>query len=166
MLDHVWLGSLSAATADQETPDMSFDDQPRRCTIPDCPQCRQAEEQFREDCFRAGLGMPPRGEPWPHSVPGGFAAKITETVANRGSGYGHPQDNHQLTADLWSAWLKRRLGVDISLSAEDVCALNVLQKLSRAAHATKDDTWEDVAGYAENVAMLARHQRNNLPRAA
>lgn len=94
------------------------------------------------------------------SVPKGFAPLIATTVRERGHAYGSPGDNHQVTADLLSIWLSRRLGLDIRLSAEDVCAINVLQKLSRAAFASKDDTWLDIAGYTENVAMLPSSKRN------
>lgn len=97
----------------------------------------------------------------PPPPPPGFAERIVELVKNRGSDYAHPSDNHQLTADLWSAWASRRLGVSVSFSAEDVCVLNVLQKLSRLAHVTKDDSWLDVLGYGENVAMLRSDQRNS-----
>lgn len=94
------------------------------------------------------------------SIPGGFAAQVLGTVRSRGSSYGHPQDNHQLTADLLSAWLSRRLDIPIKLSAEDVCVMNILQKISRIAFETKDDSLLDIAGYTENVAMLAPSQRN------
>jgi hypothetical protein len=94
------------------------------------------------------------------SVPEGFSQRVTDLVRNRGSDYGNPAENHQLTADMWSVWLSRRLRQDIKLSAEDVCMLNVLQKQSRLAFRTKDDSWFDVAGYTENVAMLRPEQRN------
>lgn len=97
-----------------------------------------------------------------HSTPGGFAAQVTETVVNRGSDYGKPSDNHQTTADIWSAWLSRRLGRTTRITAEDVCLLNSLQKHSRLASSTKDDSLLDIAGYIENVAMLKSHQRNQL----
>jgi hypothetical protein len=98
-----------------------------------------------------------------HSVPGGFAAKVTELVSNRGSDYGTPAENHQLTADLFGLWMQRRSEVHggaVTMTAEDVCVFNVMQKLSRLAFVTKDDSWFDIAGYAENVAMLRKDQRN------
>lgn len=89
-----------------------------------------------------------------------FAAQVVQTVQDRGGTYGHPSDNHQLTADLLSAWLSRRLGVEVKVSPEDVCMINVLQKCSRLAFVTKDDSWLDVAGFTENVGMLKPEQRN------
>jgi hypothetical protein len=94
--------------------------------------------------------------PWPE--------QIIETVACRGSAYGTPSSNHQLTANLWSAWLTRRMGIPIAFSAEDVCMLNILQKASRLAERTKDDSWLDIMGYSENVSRLEPEQRNgSLP---
>ena len=42
------------------------------------------------------------------------------------------------------------------VSAADVCALNILQKLSRDRHAAKRDNLVDVAGYAENMDRIRR----------
>lgn len=95
-----------------------------------------------------------------HSVPEGFAPGVQKLVRERGDSYGSPAENHQLTADLWSLWMSRRLRKDVKFSAEDVCMLNALQKQSRLAFKTKDDSWFDVAGYAENVAMIRLDQRN------
>lgn len=72
----------------------------------------------------------------------------------RNQEYGHPLDNHQATADILRAWIRRRFGVDIELTAEDVCWLNILQKASRGANITKRDTIVDVAGYAANIEMI------------
>jgi hypothetical protein len=94
------------------------------------------------------------------SVPGGFSPRVTELVRERGSDYGTPADNHQLTADLWSLWLSRKLGREVKFTAEDVCHFNILQKQSRLAFKTKDDSCFDIAGYVENIAMLRAEQRN------
>ena len=67
----------------------------------------------------------------------------------RRSTYGHPRDNHTRTAALWSAFL------GISLSARQVCMMNILQKVSRDAHGVAHrDTLVDIAGYARNAEML------------
>ena len=62
--------------------------------------------------------------------------------------YGSPSQNHGRTASLWSAYL----GVEVS--ADDVCAMNILQKLSRLKHAYTRDSLVDIAGYAANVEMM------------
>lgn len=82
------------------------------------------------------------------------AARLTSS--DRQKDYGHPLDNHGLTGDLWGAWLERRFrleGGTLELTAEDVCDLNALQKLSREAHARKRDTDVDVCGYMRNKEM-------------
>ena len=87
------------------------------------------------------------------------AARLTSN--DRQKDYGHPLDNHGLTGDLWGAWLERRFrlpGGTLELTAEDVCDLNALQKLSREAHARKRDTDVDVCGYMRNKEM-ARDER-------
>lgn len=95
------------------------------------------------------------------ALPGGtYAQQILETVTQRGNDYGHPSVNHQLTADLWSEWFSRKTGISVSFLAEDVCVFNILQKLSRLGERSKDDTWLDVMGFAENVSMLRPEQRN------
>lgn len=77
-----------------------------------------------------------------------------DAVVERSAGYGRPADNHACTAQMWSAYLSRRLGVDVALGARDVCWLNVLQKLSRDAHLPDDDNVIDTVGYAINVGLL------------
>jgi hypothetical protein len=94
-----------------------------------------------------------------HSVPEGFAAKVMDTVRNRGGDYGTPADNHQLTADLLTSYFSRRFNRPVRFTAEDVCVFNIVQKMSRLAYASKDDSYLDICGYAENVAMLRPEQR-------
>lgn len=62
--------------------------------------------------------------------------------------YGHPLDNHTRTADLWSTYL------GVPITAEQVCFLNILQKVSRAMNAVTRDGLVDIAGYAQNVQMI------------
>jgi hypothetical protein len=66
----------------------------------------------------------------------------------RGDDYGHPLDNHSRTAALWSTYLAREV------TPEDVCMLNILQKVSRAMNSITRDTLVDVAGYAANIEMV------------
>ncbi len=77
--------------------------------------------------------------------------KAAATVADRRTRYGEPQLNHTCTARLWRAWLLRRHGVDIPLTARDVCWLNTLQKASRDADTPGEDNLIDTAGFAENA---------------
>ena len=78
---------------------------------------------------------------------------------DRRDSYGHPLDNHQRTADFWGTYL------GIKLTPEDVCMLNILQKISRSMHSLKRDSIVDIIGYAENVDMIQqeREKRNEAP---
>jgi len=67
---------------------------------------------------------------------------------NRRNDYGTPLENHSRTARLWSAYLKREV------SAEDVCMLNILQKISRGMHSITPDTLVDICGYARNIQIV------------
>lgn len=86
------------------------------------------------------------------------------TSGDRNHQYGSPLANHTCTAALWSTWLARRHGVALTLTPDDVCALNILQKMSRAANSAeiKRDTIVDVAGFARNIEMVQdeRERRN------
>jgi hypothetical protein len=77
----------------------------------------------------------------------------------RNSDYGHPLDNHSRTAAFWSTYL------GVAISAEDVCMLNALQKISRGMNSITHDTLVDVAGYAANIEMIQRERerRDQLP---
>jgi hypothetical protein len=78
------------------------------------------------------------------------AARITST--DRNQSYGHPLDNHSRTAALWSAYL------GISLTARDVCWLNVLQKGSRDRHRPGRDNIVDGCGFLRNAEMVEDEQ--------
>lgn len=72
--------------------------------------------------------------------------------------YGHPTANHNRTATLWNAYLKgRNNGLLGSLDAEDVCILNILQKISRHAHSRKRDNLVDIVGWATNAHIVGNY---------
>ena len=75
------------------------------------------------------------------------------TAGARREAYGKPQENHSRTATLWSAYLHAR-GYPRALSPADVCAFNVLQKMSRQMHAHSADNLVDMIGYVLNWAEL------------
>ena len=103
----------------------------------------------------------PSATPYQPSSPS-FVDSIAETMAQRQSDYAHPADNHEITAELLNAyWRGRQRGNGPGrITEEDVCVFNVLQKISRLAHQTHEDSWRDVVGYAENVSQLTPEQRN------
>jgi hypothetical protein len=77
----------------------------------------------------------------------------------RSRDYGAALDNHTATADMLSAYLRRKYGFPLELTAEDVCLFNVLQKVARLAN-TPDhrDSLVDIAGYAGNVEMVQQER--------
>ena len=77
------------------------------------------------------------------------------TGGDRNRSYGNPRDNHARTARLWSAYLMGKYGFALVLDADDVCYLNILQKVSRSmCDSEHRDTWTDIAGYARNLEMM------------
>ena len=68
--------------------------------------------------------------------------------SSRMKDYGTPLDNHTLTAELFSAYL------GVPITAEQVCYLNILQKISRSVHSFKRDNLVDIAGYTYNLQMI------------
>lgn len=93
-----------------------------------------------------------------HQVIGSdIALEANAIVEERGRDYGHPAENHDCTAALWNSYLHRRYGRRYEvprLDAEDVCVLNVLQKISRQAHTRKRDNLVDIIGFVINMDML------------
>lgn len=99
-----------------------------------------------------------------------FVDEINRVMTERQGQYASPADNHGLTAQMFDLWTRaakrartpdhRELTDNVVFTAEDVCVFNVIQKLSRLANGTHDDSWLDIVGYAENVAQLRPDQRN------
>lgn len=80
----------------------------------------------------------------------GPLAQATKLVyQDRRKDYGTPLENHKRTAELWSNYL------GVSLTARDVCMLNILQKVSRDRFKPLADNLVDIAGYAENAHLCA-----------
>ena len=77
--------------------------------------------------------------------------------------HGDPKDNHRATAWFWSIYIDEKLKAvqkiapvrQINLTPEDVCFLNILQKIARTIHGeVTTDTLVDIAGYARNIEIL------------
>lgn len=82
----------------------------------------------------------------------------------RATAYGHPYDNHGLTAEYWTVYLNARnshMGLVGNLSAEDVCFLNILQKIARAQNGVdlNRDSIVDIAGYAANIEIIQEERK-------
>lgn len=76
---------------------------------------------------------------------------------SRHDAYGDPAGNHGTTADLFTAYLRRRgiLAEGAVVDARDVCWLNALQKCSRDAFDRRRDNLVDTVGYMRNAEIIA-----------
>lgn len=80
------------------------------------------------------------------------AARIVQGARHKS--YGHPAINHRRTADFWRDYLKGKYGFHMDVTPEDVCWLNILQKIARQMHMPNHDNITDTIGYAANVEMI------------
>jgi len=77
----------------------------------------------------------------------------TDTISQRGLAYGHPADNLQHTAMLFSAYLQT------PIHDYQVAGLMVLLKLARTSQSAQQiDTWVDMASYAALGGQLATEE--------
>lgn len=69
---------------------------------------------------------------------------------DRNEQYGEPEDNFDVIADYWAAYLNSKYKVGVPLDPGDVAHMMVLFKMGRitTAKAYKDDNYIDMAGYA------------------
>lgn len=68
---------------------------------------------------------------------------------DRNVDYGDPISDFRTTAEMWSAYLRRRLEVPVDLQPHDVAAMMMCLKISRISWVhEKEDNWVDLAGYA------------------
>ena len=77
---------------------------------------------------------------------------------DRNEAYGDPLENHGLTADYWMIYISATKG---ALKAEDVCFLNILQKIARSQNGVDKniDSLVDIAGYAANIEMVLNKRK-------
>lgn len=85
------------------------------------------------------------------------------TSQDRNTDYGHPRDNLENTARLWSAYLSRSMRAEVTIEPRDVCNMMVLVKVSRDANAPKRDNLVDIAGWARCAEMLEEPQDGGPP---
>lgn len=79
---------------------------------------------------------------------------------DREQDYGSPEDNFATIAEMWTAYLNRRINALIKMptnvsdipplvESKDVAAMLVLLKVARISSGNaKNDNWIDIAGYA------------------
>ena len=82
-----------------------------------------------------------------------LAKSLTEGA--RQQDYGHPCDDFERTAQMWTAILRHKLGEHDTVSAEDIPLCMIAVKLARQSHRHKRDNLVDICGYARTAAMVA-----------
>lgn len=84
---------------------------------------------------------------------------VDELVAERGGIYGHPYDNFNNIATLWTDYIVMSHGSEIRLTREDVAKMMILLKIARSVNQTQDaDTIDDIGGYAKCIHMIREMQ--------
>lgn len=68
--------------------------------------------------------------------------------------YGEPAENHSRTELLWNSYLYAKYNIDIPFTLEDICYLNILQKISRDMNSPQRDNLVDQIGFLLNIDTL------------
>lgn len=71
----------------------------------------------------------------------------------RARDYGHPLDNHERIARIWSVIL------NVEVTAEQVALCMIGTKLAREVHRPKRDNLVDLCGYAKCLEMIHEKRR-------
>lgn len=79
-------------------------------------------------------------------MPVPFEAKEIVLGARRYD-YGHPKENFERIADLWTAYFRPKLKDGITVDVRDVAFAMVLLKMARELNAPKPDNLVDIVGY-------------------
>lgn len=74
------------------------------------------------------------------------------TIQDRGLDYGHPSDNMQRTAALWSSYL------EMPVTDYQVAMCMALVKIARSMESNKPDHFIDLCGYAAISGQLATEE--------
>ena len=86
---------------------------------------------------------------------GDFLTEARATIQDRGMDYGHPTDNMQRTARLWSAYL------ELPISDFQVAMCLALVKIGRSMESSKVDNYIDGAAYFA-ISGFLRTEENEL----
>ena len=92
----------------------------------------------------------------PSSTPNILTEAAAAVYGPRQSAYGHPRENFERTARLWTGYLFAKDANATLLTASDVAYMMVLLKMARLMQ-TPDhrDSLVDMAGYAATAARVA-----------
>jgi hypothetical protein len=87
---------------------------------------------------------------------GDFLTQAKATIQDRGMDYGHPQDNMQRTAALWSSFL------EMPITDYQVATCMALVKIARSMEGPKVDNYVDACGYLWPLAGQLHTEENEL----
>lgn len=122
-------------------------------SLPIAPDMPQEERAYVANLVQKEIALGLPGPPT--ETTSSILDEAKEKVfGDRGRDYGHPREDFQCSADIISAFLRRKYGIPLELSADDIPPMMISLKLSRLAHQTKRDSIVDIAGYAETWGML------------
>lgn len=76
------------------------------------------------------------------------------TSGTRQQDYGHPREDFERAAQMWTAILSSKLVTGATVTDGDIPLCMIALKLARQAHRHKRDNLVDIAGYARTAAML------------
>ena len=79
---------------------------------------------------------------------GDYLTEAKAIIQDRGMDYGHPSDNMQRTASLWSAYL------EMPVTDYQVAMCMALVKIARSMETAKVDTYIDLAAYTALAGQL------------
>lgn len=77
------------------------------------------------------------------------------TGGQRQEDYGHPADDFERAAQMWTAILGEKLHPQEKVTAGDIPLCMIAVKLARQVHRHRRDNLVDIAGYARTAAMVA-----------
>jgi hypothetical protein len=84
----------------------------------------------------------------------------TIIYGDREQTYGHPARNLLIVADFWKVWLSAKHGVEVDLTAEDVCHMMSLLKIARLSNTPgHTDSLVDLCGYTALVERINDRQQ-------
>lgn len=83
---------------------------------------------------------------------------------DRNEQYGEPENNFDVIADYWAAYLNSKYKVGVPLDSGDVAHMMVLFKMGRitTAKTYKEDNYIDLAGYAACAMECATNKAKTL----
>ena len=81
-------------------------------------------------------------------------AAVDLVTGERQNDYGHPGDDFERQALIWTGILRKKLAPGCSIDARDIALCMIGVKLARESHKHKADNLVDIHGYANCLEMV------------